>query len=193
MANPIGPIITTVLQRVRDPQGTASSRDFVRKILSHAQRILNSELADAVETIDLITQPGLMFYDLSGFIPNSMNVVEVEYEFQTLPRTDLNQLRGTDPNWSRTRGSQYNAYAQVGKNLLILYPALSVQSTVTVRFVKDTGILQNESEEISLLNDHLPLLDAVAEAVLLLKQRDLPEAKKRLDMFSNEFVEITGG
>lgn len=193
MATQIGPIISTVLQRVRDPRGEANSRDFTRKLLSHCQRDLNGVLAHAVETVELEVQPGLMFYNVSGVLPLAMNIVEVTHLNRTATRASLDQLRGISPTWSRMRGRQIQSYAPVGKNLLVLFPALTAQGIVNVSYVKDTGILNNEEETLSLLPKAQPILEAMMEITLLLKQRDLPEAQKAIELFGPAFQEITSG
>ena len=193
MATTVGPIITKVLQRVRDPQGSAHSRNFVRTILGHAQRVVNSLLGLVLENTNLSVQPGLLVYPASSSVPNAVNIIDVVHQGRSLHRSDLDKLRGINSNWPRARGAHFDIYAPIGKDLLILYPGIQAQDTVDVHYIKDTGVISKETDTVQIAKDFEPLMEQMAEALLLLKQRDLGEAENAIKQFEARVGEVQRG
>jgi hypothetical protein len=177
MTTVAGVIITKALQRVRDEQGSAHSRDFVRKILSHAQRITNAIFGEVKVTTTFTTEPNRLAYPIQPNLPDSLRIARVTHNKDELLPETLQGLRGFDSSWPRTRGDKYLSYAPVGRDLFLLYPALKVTGSVEVTSIKDTGLIVGESSNMDLPDSDVKVALDITEIILLLRQRDLDEAE----------------
>ena len=66
-----------VLRRVRDVHGLAHSRAFVRTLLSHSQRLLNSLLGIVTTSTTFTTYAHQQFYQLSGLLTGTDAITKV--------------------------------------------------------------------------------------------------------------------
>ncbi len=180
MANIAGVVITKVLQRVRDPQGSAHTRTFVLKILSHAQRVVNAIFGEVKITDTFNTEADRIAYPVRPTLDKTLRVVSVTQDGSELATETLEGLRGFDPSWPRTRADKMLAFAPVGRDLLFLYPALPRTSSVQITSIKDTGIIVGEASELEIPDNRAKIALDFTEVVLLLRQRDLDEAEALL-------------
>ncbi len=180
MATIAGVLITKVLQRVRDPQGSAHTRTFVLKILSHAQRIVNAIFGEVKITDTFNTEADRIAYPVQPNLSDTLRVVSITQDGSELAPETLEGLRGFDPSWPRTRADKMLAFAPVGRDLLFLYPALPRTSSVQITSIKDTGIIVGESSTLEIPDNHAKIALDFTEIVLLLRQRDLDEAEALL-------------
>lgn len=187
MAEISGVLITNVLQRVRDPQGSAHTRTFVLKILSHAQRIVNAIFGEVKVTAALTTEADRIAYPVQSNLPDNLRIVSITHDGSELATDTLAGLQGFDPSWPRTRGPRILAFAPVGRDLLFLYPALERASSVQVTSIKDTGIIVGESSTLEIPDERAKLALDLTEMLLLVRQRDFDEA----DVLLKEITERT--
>lgn len=180
MATIAGVLITTALQRVRDPQGSAHPRTFVLKILSHAQRVVNAIFGEVKVTTTFTTEADRIAYPVQPNLSDTLRVVSITQDGSELATETLDGLRGFDPSWPRIRADKMLAFAPVGRDLLFLYPALPRASSVQITSIKDTGTIVGEASTLEIPDNHAKIALDFTEVVLLLRQRDFDEAEALL-------------
>lgn len=165
-------LIDQVLQRVRDPQGTTASREFVLKLLSSAQQLLNAKTGYVTDEATLVTEPLRCFYPIQALLPQSQKVMYVRdaSDRDLLPvtwRSFWYMKRG----WPREVAERLQLWSTVGRDVLVLWPTLRASETVTVVSAKLTTPLVNEHESPELPDNLLPMLVDLTEVLTLLKMR----------------------
>ena len=173
-----------LLRRVRDIHGLAHSRDFARGVLSGCQRVLNTLLGVVTVTPTLTTQPHQLFYSISGFFIDTeamTKVMAVREDTRDLCKLDnMRALNHLDLHWVRAIGPRFEAWTQVGRDLLVIYPSKTASSSVTIIGAKLTTALTGEDTAMELPNEYHDHVISLAEVMLLLKQRDLYQASRQL-------------
>lgn len=173
MAEVAGSLVSALLRRIRDPQGIANTRVFARSILSDSQRLINAGRNRVLETTALTTNPLQMFYPLTASLPNAVRVRGVREGDRDLEEMTLRQLSQLSSRWFRHIGDRFEAFCRVGRDLLIIYPAKSISSSVDVVYTKLTDNLVNDDEATDMPDEDLPDVMDLAEAILLIKGREL--------------------
>lgn len=183
MSEVAGTLIDTILQRIRDPQGSAHSRDLVRSLLSHSQRMVNARTKSVLETLALTTDPNRLFYPIAALVPNAIRVEAVRSEGRDLSKCDWRSYQFVDAGWFRAVSDRFETWSLVGRDLLVIYPAKAITSSVDVVYSKLTNDLVAEDTATEIPDDDLPAVVDLMEAILLAKQRTFEpatEAVKRL-------------
>lgn len=187
MAEVAGTLISTVLRRARDPQGTATSRTLTRALLSDVQRLVNAGLNKVVTTAALTTNPYRVFYPITVLIPTSVRVIAVEDGDRNLQETTLKRLAQYDTQWHRRINDKFEAWAPAGRDLLVVWPAKDITSSVTIRFTKLTDDLIDENEATDLPDsDLLDVLD-LTEVILHIKGRNFDQVRPLMDRLTGRF------
>jgi len=177
-----GTLISSLLRRVRDPQGLANTRGFTRSILSDCQRLINARSRRVLETIaGFVTEPMRMFYPLTASMPTAVRVQAVREGDRDLDRVTLKQLSQINSTWFRRTGDRFEAFAEVGRDLIVIYPAKTITSTVDIVAVKLTDNLIDENEATDLPDEDLLDVMELAEAVLLAKMREIDTVKPLIE------------
>ena len=178
-----------VLRRVRDVHGLAHSRALVRTLLSHSQRLLNSLLGIVTTSTTFTTYPHQQFYQISGLLTGSdaiTKVMAVKEDSRDLTHLiNIRQLHHLDTRWVRAIGPRFDAWTQLGRDMLIIYPAKTVGSTVTIVGAKLTTALTGEDTALEMPNEYHDHIVSLAEIMLLAKQRDLTQAVRQLQRLSH--------
>jgi hypothetical protein len=174
MAQAAGVLTDTLLRRVRDTQGLAHSRAFTRSILTHAQRLVNAQQRLVLTEETLATVPRRLLYPIAALLPLSLRVEYVREDGRDIPPTTLTTLATTRPGWSRQVGDFFQAWAPVGRDLLVVWPSKTIASSVTVVSTKLTTDLATEGTLTEVPDEALPAVLDVAELLLLLKSRMWP-------------------
>lgn len=178
MASPAHTLIDLVAKRVRDPQNFAHSRAFVLARLSDAQRFINGALGLVTTTTTLSTLPRKLIYTLSGDLTTTLRPLSVrEYTRDLCKLANLNQLNHLDLHWFRSLGHRFEAWCPIGRDLIVIYPAKDVASTVTVVHVKLLDVLAAEADTTEIPDEYLEAVLTLTEAMLLIRQRDLAGAQ----------------
>ena len=178
-----------VLRRVRDVHGLAHSRDLARTILSHSQRLINSLLGIVTTSTTFTTYPHQQFYQISGLLTGSDAITKVmavrESSRDLTHLTNIRQLHHLDTRWVRAIGPRFDAWTQLGRDMLIIYPAKVTSSTVTIVGAKLTTALTGEDTALEMPNEYHDHIVSLAEVMLLAKQRDLTQAVRQLQRLSH--------
>lgn len=176
MSEAAGTLIDAVLQRVRDPQGSAHSRVLVRSLISQAQRFVNARIRSVLETATLTTDPRRLFYPIAVSFPGAIRIETVRSEGRDLTKCDWQTLQWVDPGWFRSIGNRFETWSVIGRDLLVVYPAKATTSSVDVVYTKLTTELSTESTATEISDDDLPGVLDLVEAILSLKQRTFEPA-----------------
>ncbi|KKN44727.1 hypothetical protein LCGC14_0690060 [marine sediment metagenome] len=176
MTTTAGVIVTEILRRVRDEAGAGHSRSFALDIISHAQRIINRFTGSVTTTGTLTLRPKKLIYDLTGIFTDALIVTEAAYRGEELVKTNFQFLKNVDISWPRSIQGEPQVFAQIGLDLLLIYPVLVDPATVTLTYIKDLGLIPGEDQDMSLPDHAVPLVSDLSTAVLLIRQRDFKPA-----------------
>jgi len=195
MAELAATLTDTLLRRVRDPQGLAHTRDFTRTCISHAQRILNTAIGVVTESATLTTSPTMQVYSVSGNFPNAARVIAVRENNRDLGKlVDQVQLAHQSLYWFREVGSRFESWCPVGRDLIVIYPAKPIVSSVEVKYVKLTTALTGEADATEMPDEYMDYILSLASVFLLLKQKDLAAAmvslKRLLEDFKDDMLPV---
>lgn len=183
MSEVAGTLIDVVLQRTRDPQGAANSRAFTMSMLSQAQRFVNAQRRAVLETTALTTEPYRLVYPIKALLPNSVKIEGVKVGDKDLVPTPWETLIYSEDGWWRAVGDSFETFTQIGRDLLVVHPALEVASSVDVVYTKLTNDLTSEGNATELDDSELPFVLDLTESLLLLRDRNyaaLTQAAERL-------------
>ncbi len=184
MAEVVQTLIDTVLRRVRDTQAAATSRSLVLSLLSEVQRIVNAHTGDVISSASLTTVAFKQIYKLSDDVPNAVKVRGVRDGSRDLELSRWEELARGDVQWFRRVGGQFEIFSTIGRDILVVHPARDAASSVTVDYVKLTTALTLETDTTEIDDDNIPLLLDIIESLLLLRVRNLVEARLGLQRIS---------
>ena len=164
--------IDIVLRRVRDPDGTAHSRDFVRAELSVCQNLGNLSFAWVTEDIDFLVKPYHVIYaPLSDLAPRAGRVVSVRSQTGAIPFTDWLLFTYSVPTWLRRVGTQIEHWSYIGRDALMLWPALRRSETVTLTCASLFPAIGGEGNTLDIPDQYVPHVLDLCELHLLTRQR----------------------
>jgi len=186
MTTTAGVIVTEVLRRVRDEAGAGHSRSFTLDIISHAQRIINRFTGSVTTTGTLTLQPKKLIYDLTGTFTDALVVTEASYRGEELIKTNFQFLTNVDITWPRTIKGEPEVFAQIGLDLLLIYPVPVDPAVVTLTYIRDIGLIPGEDQDMSLPDHAIQLVSDLATAVLLIRQRDFAPAVQLIQEFEKD-------
>ena len=169
-----------VLARVRDQGGLLHSHDFTADLLTRLQWLYNNQRQLVVQDFSMIVYPGLQLYTLSealggGLTPMGIQILDIASNDRHLGSVTLSALRTIDPRWPRAYGGRLESFMQLGYSLLLLWPALDHQETVTITATKLTAPLSqlDTSASLEIPAQATPKLSQLLELLLLLRQKDM--------------------
>lgn len=111
---------------------------------------------------------------MTALLPAATRVVGVREAGRDLSEIDWRAFEHLDGTWFRAIGDRFETFATVGRDLLIIYPAKDVASSVTVHYAKLTNDLTTDAIATEISDWKLPLVLDLAEAVLSAKARQFP-------------------
>lgn len=173
-----------VLRRVRDANGVMHTASFVRDRLTDAQRYLNGILGLVITSSTLTLNPGQNFYKLSDSLPLCIRVVGLRGSFGNrelaeLPSIDSLMIYG--PRWTRAIGPYIESWTTVGRDVLVIYPAIFQVATIDAFYVKLCNAFSSGATVSEFSTEQCGLIVTLTEALLLLRQRDLAAAGRAMD------------
>jgi len=179
----IGPIIDTLLRRVRDPHAIGTSRTFARTALSHAQRVYNTRMGFVLATETFTTYARRLVYSVTENLPLSARIlsvrnnagVDLDYEAR------WRELSAYSESWFRTTSTQHKVYSLIGRDLLILYPGKTADSTVSVLSTKLTTHFANDASVVEIPDANIDKVIDIAEFIVTLRNRNLTTARAILE------------
>lgn len=172
-----------LLARVRQSGGVAADVDDAVKILTICQQIINVKLQRVITTTALTTLKQKLVYSISSDLTNAIDVVDVTESNRSLTKIKrLSDFSAYETNWFRNiTGTRFEAWHQVGRDFLIIYPGKAANSAVSVDHVKATTIYTDYSalttENMELPDEDVDLVLRLAETVFLARARKVDNIK----------------
>jgi hypothetical protein len=181
MARNAGPTTEILLNRIREQGAFGISFNFALETLSRCQRIANAGLQIVQARKTLTTEPNRLIYDYRNSLPAAIHILSIYDGTRTLQKfTNLTDLAAYDITFWRATGTRFEAYTQIGRDLLLLYPAKTTASSVTVVYSKLTNEFTDYHTHydtaLELPDEDVDFAVNLAEIVLLLQSRRLPAA-----------------
>lgn len=171
MPDTAGTLVDTVLQRVRDPQGSAHTRAFVRDVLTKTQQLVNVATKSVTTSVTLTTDPWLGWYPVFASFPTAGRIIAVRDAGRDLVEVPWRSLAQTSHTWLRDVGPRHEAFAVIGRDLLVVYPTVDRAVTLTLVAASAPAALDSDDDVPALPPDVIPLWLDVAVAVLLARSR----------------------
>lgn len=192
MPRQFGPIVETLMRRVRQEGGLAVEPNFALKMYSYCEQIINTH-TQRVTTSGTLTVPiqRLLFNyrDATEAFPDAIDIISIRQNSRRIEKCDnLSQFAAYDIDWFRKiDGTRIEAWHQIGRDILILYPGLVTASSVVVEYVKLLTLRTNFTLEYNIDSD-LPSEDIelalkLAEIVLLARFRQIQSAANSIKTF----------
>lgn len=167
-----GELTQKVDERVR---GQAHSQDFLLRLISKVQQLVNTGTGTVRETTTLTTHPYMQVYDVRDSLPNqvSMKAVRDSATYDAERLTAWHELMYRDRRWFRRVSSRFETFSMLGQDLLLIHPGKVIEDSATCVYTKLTATLNEMSDQIELPAERTPLVVDIAEALLLLRERRL--------------------
>lgn len=176
-----GDAIEAVLHRVRDPHGTAHGREFVRSLLNRVQLMVNTKLGLVTAERSHTLKPMQQVYGLiSELYPEIARILSIHFEGYDLPMVKWTELQHADWRWFRTQGTQPRVWAPLGRDSFIVHPGVSAVTEVTLHYAAVPPLLEQDTDELFIPDQHLPLVYDLLETLLLTKGRGLAGEDKAI-------------
>lgn len=195
MSRNIGPTVEILMRRVRQEGGLAVAPDFATQIYSRCEQITNAALERVLVTDTLSTPKEKLLFNFRDAFPDAISIVEIEQSNRTLfeckKATEFTAFQTT---WFRNiTGTRFEAWMQLGRDLLFLYPGQVATSSVTVKYAQlltlHTDFAASYDTASELPDEDVDLALALAEVVLLTRFRLLRNVPDRLKAAMKLFTE----
>lgn len=180
-----GELVSELLTRVRDPQGTATPRAVVRDLLQRAQILFVRSTGTLIREYTLSITPERLVYDYDA--QTGLGVLDLFLANKRLWPVRWPQMyaqRGASW-WRGVSDAGPRVWAPLGTTHLLIYPAVSEDTgalNVTVRDQQRPADLGDDTVEMELPDQYFPRLLDFVEVSLYVRQRDpaLDDAMQRL-------------
>lgn len=186
--------------RARDPNFNGTTQAQVISLLSYSQQVVNgslsnghdSSLGDITGSAPLVLQPRTPIYSVSGFVPGGVKILAIRDNSgrDLEPMTEFVQLIQTDLKWVTRTADAPRGWCYAGRDVLIVYPAVLSPQTVTVVYSLLTPTLATTADTTVVPNETDDVVFDLAEALLLLKGRDLNGVATVVARFSKRMGEL---
>lgn len=171
MATDGATLITALARRLRDTSNTAHPRDLLRRVLSHSQRAINLAQQLKKTTATFTPDAGRTLYEIGEVAANVGRIVRIRAADRTLPEISWRQLVDNSRTWFRDIDTQHRTWSRIGGNLFVLTPALIVPSATEVVYVIVPADVVDDTTNVDVPDEWLPLVMDMAEALMLLRAR----------------------
>lgn len=173
MATSAHTLIDQVLQRVRSPEGVTAPRDFVRRMLSVSQNLVNAKLNLVFDDATLVTEPQRVFYPVKAMLPGAQKPLFVKEGARSLVYTPWRTFWYMKRGWPREIAERYQLWSLIGRDVLVVWPASRVATALTVTSTRLCASVADEDALMELPDDTLPMVVDLAEVLTLLRMRNL--------------------
>ena len=172
MAEVAGTLLSVLAGRVRDPQFSSTPKDDARLLLGECQRAWNTHTGDAVVELTLTIEPHRLVYPIEPLLPTAARITAIrDASGRTIDRVPFGEIAHTSHKWFRQTGPRIEQWATIGRDLLVLHPALTAASTCTVVASALTASLTTDATATEVTDDELPSVLDLTEALLHLRMR----------------------
>ena len=172
---------TELLSRIRKPGTIAYSEAAIYDILSKCQQVVNHWIGRLTATGTVTTAAYTYFYDMQTELPSAMYITKMTESNRQIARLkDWRELSQYSRSWLSDTGTRFEAYTQIGVDLLVIYPAKAAGSSVAVTYVKIPTTLSASGTAFDLPDNDVDTVIDLAEIVLLISARNFIDAKRRI-------------
>jgi hypothetical protein len=202
MSRAYGEITETLMQRVRQAGGLAVLPDLALKIYSHCEQVSNAytHRVIASTTLNIAKQKLLIHYrDATEGISDAIDILSIRQSNRRIEKCDsIAKLSAYDIDWFRAiTGTRFEAWCQIGRDILILYPGQAAASSVTVEYAQliplQTDFAAAYNTPSALPDEDIELPLKLAEIVLLTRFRQLTEAAAIIKSLAEKLFPQKGG
>src|SRR5262245_56626618 len=191
--------VAQIMERLRDPNGTATPAPIVRQILSLVQQSVNAGVmkvsAEITATIDAqqataSTPPCLM--DMGNLAPEAVRMLEVRDGERVIPEVAWRELGRMDRRWYKRVGPRVEAWARLGCRRIIFWPCPPEGGapSLTLRYVKITTELTTDGTPLDIYEQRIAFVLDLTEAILLVRRRLTDAAKTPTELLPTTVVTV---
>ena len=191
MARQMGPTVEILMRRVRQEGGLAVAPNFATEIYSRCEQVVNTYIQRVTATTTLTTAAEQLLYHYRTEITDAIDILEVRESGKRLEKCDsIIALSAYDIDWFRkVDGTAFNAWCQIGRDILIIYPGKASASSVTVKYVQllalHTDFTTSYNTDSELPDEDIEFALQLAELVLMARFRQVDKAR--------ELIGVLGG
>lgn len=194
MARTAGDTVDFILNRLRQVDDTADSQDRAITLLSHCQKLINEHSQEYIGSSALSTTANTLIYSYRSSIATARDIISIREGNRELRKVEsFNEFSAYDSDWFTQTGTRFEAWMQLGRDLLILYPSKTGASSVTVTYSKRTGTyddyIQDASTNMDISDENVELALNLTEILLLIRYKNFEEASLKIDKLKEEFEE----
>src|SRR5574343_115927 len=177
-----GTLIDLIQERIRMEGTVPHAEATAISMLSYAQQLINVQRQCLVGTSTAYTTARQLIYPLNTIVTSALDILEVAFEGKRLAQIPHVKLMRTScgRDWFRAMGPDPQAWCQVGRSQLIIWPGCYTSRTLTVKHTTLCTTLSARADTLQLPDRELPARQTLTEAILLLRQRSIGEAASAL-------------
>lgn len=179
--------VDLLIQRVRQTGGVAVTQDFATEVLGKCERLLNAHLKRVIASDTFTTTAKQQIYDYRSTLTDAVDILEVSESSRTLFECkELSVFSAYEVGWFRNiTATRFEAWHQIARDFLIIYPAKAANSSVVVTYTKlldaYTTYAAASGNNMSLPDEDVETALALAEVILLARNRNAKQIAVRLD------------
>ncbi len=189
MARDYQTTVNLLIQRVRQTGGVAVTQNIATGVLGKCERLLNAYLKRVITSDTLDTVGEQLIYNYRSSITDAIDILEIHESSRALFKIDrIEQFSAYDIDWFRkVDGTRFEAWHQIARDFLIIYPGKAAASSVTVTYTKLVDVYATyaaaSTNNMSLPDEDVETALALAEIVLLARNRNALQIATRLESF----------
>lgn len=173
MSTTAGAEISVLSTRVRDPSLTAITTIEWLDILSRAQQLWNAITRRVVATATVTMEPFAAVFALNAVVPDCVRVLSVRDADHELVPVSQSTRRAASPTWLRDRATDPEEWSMLGRDLLVVYPAVEQTRDLTLTYVPHLSPLASTNDALDIPDHDLAGFRDIAESIACLKLRQM--------------------
>jgi len=191
MARDYQDTVDLLVQRVRQDGGVAVTDNVATEVLGKCERLLNAHLRRIIASTSFTTTAKQLIYPYRSTLTAAIDILEITESSRTLFKIDsLAQFSSYEVGWFRNiTGTRFEAWHQIARDFMIIYPAKAAASAVTVTYTKLLDVYATyaaaSGNNMSLPDEDVETALALAEIVLLARNRNAAQIEVRIKSFIN--------
>jgi hypothetical protein len=190
MAKTAGTVADLIRRRVYGYTGIAHTQAEVISLLDKTQRVANAFLRKVKSSATLSTLAQKQVYKLRDDLTSAIDVIRITEsrsgnDEELFHVDEFAELTAYDQDWFRKiDGTRFDAWTQVGHDLLFIYPAKASGSTVTVYYTKLTNALSAAGDFFELADEDVHVAADLAEIMCLARDKQIMVAKEKIQQLA---------
>lgn len=179
--------VDLLIQRVRQTGGVAVTQNFATEVLGKCERLLNAHLKRVIASDTFTTTAKQQIYDYRSTLTSAVDIIEVSESSRTLFKCNkLSEFSAYEVGWFRNiTGTRFEAWHQIARDFLVIYPAKAAGSSVVVVYTKLVDVYATyalaSGNNMSLPDEDVETALALAEIMLLARNRNATQIAVRLE------------